>query len=79
MVARVLVVAADPATLDLAAAGLDNDGHVVLRADCGSAIHRNIRGEGDDILVTDDMFPRIARGCSSAIGGITPASRCRSS
>jgi CheY-like chemotaxis protein len=59
MVARILVVAADPATLDLAAAVLDNDGYVVLRADGGTATLRALQTEGYDILVTDDMFPQI--------------------
>lgn len=59
MVARILVVAADPATLDLAAAVLDDDGYIVLRADDGSATLRAIQAECYDILVTDDMFPRI--------------------
>jgi len=59
MVARIFVVAADPATLDLAAAVLDNDGYAVMRADGGTATLRAIQDEGYDILVTDDMFPHI--------------------
>lgn len=59
MVARILVVAADAATRDLAAAVLDNDGYIVLRADGGTATLRAIQNEGCDILVTDDMFPQI--------------------
>ncbi len=59
MVARILVVAADPATRKLAAAVLYNDGDEALRADVGGATLRAIQNEGDDILVTDDMFPRI--------------------
>ncbi len=59
MVVRILVVTADPAILDLAAAVLDNDGYDVLRADGGSATLQAVQSEGYDLLITDDMFPRI--------------------
>ena len=59
MVPRILVVAADRALAEYIAAVLESEGYAVLRADDGDATLAALRREGYDVLITDDLFPRI--------------------
>ncbi len=57
---RILVADDEPFIVDIVATVLEDEGHTVLRAYDGSQALARIENGGCDLLITDNMMPRLS-------------------